>query len=223
MLDEVPQTAHRAPSGGAGRRTLLLGLALVVLAVVGTGVASRLRDAGPQPASGSSQQSSGVAGSATLAERGDPEERFELPDRELQGFDDAPGMALSDLRGAPAVINFWATWCASCVKEMPALQQVAAEVEGRVAFLGVNVQDAPVNAISFAERLDISFPLATDPRGAFWQEVGGFGMPTTLLVNSRGMVVYRHTGALEADELRDLLRQRLGIRVDSASNGWRVG
>ena len=223
MLDESPQIAHRASSNGSGRRTLLLGVALVVLVLVGTGVATWLGDLGTRPAAGPSETAPGVAGGATLVERGDPEERFRLPDRKLQGFDGAADVAVDTLRGSPSVINFWATWCAPCVKEMPALQQVAAEVEGRVAFLGVNVQDAPVNATSFAEQLGISYLMATDPRGAFWQEVGGFGMPTTLLVNSRGMVVYRHTGALEADELRELLRQRLGVRVDSAASGWRVG
>ncbi len=213
MVDESSHTAHRGPSTGSGRRTLLLGVALVVLVLIGTGVATRLRDGGARPVAGSSEAAPGVAGGATLAERGDPEKRFRLPDRKLQGFDGGPDVVLSDLKGAPAVVNFWATWCAPCVKEMPALQQVAAEVEGKVAFLGVNVQDAPVNATSFADQLDISYALATDSRGAFWKEVGGFGMPTTLLVDRRGMVVYRHTGALEAEELRELLRRRLGVRI----------
>jgi len=222
MVDESPQIPQPAPASGSGRQTLLLGVALVLLVLVGTGVVTWSGNLGGRSAAGPSEAAAGVAGGTILAERGDPEERFRLPDRKLQGFDGAPDVALETLRGGPVVINFWATWCAPCVKEMPAFQQVAAEVEGRVVFLGVNVQDAPVNATSFAEQLEISYPMATDPRGAFWQEVGGFGMPTTLLVNSRGMVVYRHTGALEADELRELMRQRLGVVVDSAGSvgGW---
>lgn len=206
LADDVDQPPPSRRSGSA--RTVAVGLALVAL-VIGGVVAAVLLRSDPAPLAGTA----GLAEPVPFAERTVSAAAAPLPARTLAAFGDGEPIDLTAYRGRPLVVNFWATWCAPCVKEMPALQQVAAEVEGRVGFLGVNVQDAPVNATTFADQLGISYALATDPRGAFWKEVGGFGMPTTLLVDRKGMVVYRHTGALDAEELRGLVRRRLGVRL----------
>jgi thiol-disulfide isomerase/thioredoxin len=135
-----------------------------------------------------------------------------LPATTLTGFDDSPPVETSDYRGRPLVVNFWATWCGPCRQEMPAFQQVAEQTE-QVAFLGVDVQDAPAKATDFVERLGIRYDLATDRSGDFYNAVGAFGMPTTLFVDASGTIVARHTGALTAEALRDKLRTELSVQL----------
>ena len=193
---------------GAARRTLLLGVVatlvtLLALAAAAMSAAGRAGDdaAGPAlPAAGVPLQQRRPAG-----------ERFALPGRTVDGFGGGPAVDLAELRGTPLVVNFWATWCAPCVKEMPDFQRVARQAGRRVTFLGVNVQDAPRNAEPFAAELGITYRLASDPRGELYREVGAFGMPTTLFVRPDGTVVYRHTGPLDVDELRQLLRDELAV------------
>jgi cytochrome c biogenesis protein CcmG/thiol:disulfide interchange protein DsbE len=148
-----------------------------------------------------------------LEDRVAPTEREPLPAMVLEGFgeDDPAPVDLAAYEGGPLVVNFWASWCAPCVREMPDFQRFGEEFAGRVALLGVNVQDAPANARAFVRELGITYDLATDPRGELYSAVKGFGMPTTLFVDPDGTIVYRHTGPLDADELRALVTEHLEI------------
>ncbi|MGH8929849.1 MAG: TlpA family protein disulfide reductase [Egibacteraceae bacterium] len=136
-----------------------------------------------------------------------------LPEVTLTGFGGGPDVALASYRGRPLVLNLWATWCAPCVEEMPAFQQVASSAEGTVAFLGVDVMDTPSRAEPFVEKLGITYDLAIDPTREFAISIGAVGMPTTLLVNADGTIVYRHRGPLESDELRRLITEHLAVQV----------
>ncbi len=138
-------------------------------------------------------------------------ERTPLPDGTLLAFDSAEEVDVREYVGRPLVVNFWASWCAPCVEEMPAIQQVDDQLEGRVTVLGVNTQDSAEKAREYAADLGISFELARDPSGTYFDAVGGFGWPTTLLVDDSGVIRYRHTGPLDAGQLRDLLETHLGV------------
>ncbi len=123
-------------------------------------------------------------------------------------------MRPAELLGAPLVVNFWATWCAPCIAEMPDLQQVSEEVAGQATFLGVNYRDPDREAArAFIAELGITYELAADPAGDFLTAVGGLGMPTTLLVDPDGTIVYRHTGLLDAEQLHGLLARYLDVDV----------
>ena len=202
----------RQPGGWTGlsglARTLLLGGAVALVAIVGAGVMVLLDDPG------SAEQAVTVGdGGNQLEGRLAPTEQAPLPDRELDGFDGGEPVDLAAYRGAPVVVNFWASWCEPCVQEMPDFQEVAEDLTGRVPFLGVNVQDAPANAKAFVDELGITYDLAADPSGEFYRDVDAFGMPTTLLVDADGMIVYRHTGILDADGLRELVAERLDVEA----------
>jgi cytochrome c biogenesis protein CcmG/thiol:disulfide interchange protein DsbE len=149
----------------------------------------------------------------TLRERLSSTERSPLPDVTLDGFGGGPPVELAAYRGSPLVVNLWATWCAPCVEEMPAFDEVARGSGDRVAFLGVDVQDTPRAAEAFVRDLGIGYDLAADPRREFASAIGAFGMPTTLLVDGGGTIVYRHTGPLDAAELRRLLGEHLAVAL----------
>lgn len=136
-----------------------------------------------------------------------------LPDTELPYLaeDRAGALATSELEGKPAVINFWATWCAFCVEEMPAFERVHDNLAGQVRFVGVDREDNHDKARRLADETGVTYDLVTDDDGSFFRAVQGRGMPTTLLVTADGTIVYRHAGPLTADQLRELLAEHLGV------------
>ena len=188
-------------------RTILLGAVAVVVLLVGVALWASRDTAGQPPVAGSGQDA------PRLGEAPPPDKDFALPPATLEGFAGGDDVNLADFRGKPLVVNFWATWCAPCVREMPEFQATWEEVGDRVEFLGIDVQDAPTNAEPFVAKLGIEYPLAIDPRNEFYRELGNIGMPTTLFVDSAGIVRYRYTGPLERAELKELLRKHLKTRV----------
>ncbi|MPZ86629.1 MAG: redoxin domain-containing protein [Nitriliruptorales bacterium] len=189
------------------RRTVLLAGALVVLLLSGA-LAVVALDQGRQPA-----EPPADGGLSLLEERLPPDRQAPLPDGPLDGFAGGAAVDLAAYRGQPLVVNLWATWCAPCVEEMPDLQEVAGQSEGRVAFLGVNVADGARRAQRFAEEVGVTYDLAADPDRRFFEAVQAFGMPTTLFVSPEGTIVYRQTGPLDADGLRAALSTHLGVDV----------
>jgi cytochrome c biogenesis protein CcmG/thiol:disulfide interchange protein DsbE len=190
--------------GSAAGRTVLLVGAITSLALGAGVVALALtRDAAPSPAA--------VEGPIPFSERPAQDDRAPLPARTLEGFADGEPVALDDYRGRPLVINFWASWCGPCVEEMPAFQQVAQETAGEVAFLGVDVADAPRAAEPFVAEVGVTYDLALDRDRELVSELGVFAMPTTLFVDADGIVVHRVPAPLDADALRAALREHLAV------------
>ncbi|AKZ61397.1 alkyl hydroperoxide reductase [Herbaspirillum hiltneri N3] len=123
-----------------------------------------------------------------------------------QTMPDAAGkpQALSQWKGKPLIINFWATWCAPCVEEMPELAALQAEV-APVQIIGIGV-DSQENIAQFAEKFHIYYPLyvagtgATDLLRQFGNQAGG--LPFTVLVGLDGNLKKVYLGRLNFDELR---------------------
>ncbi len=124
-----------------------------------------------------------------------------------QTLADATGVAhaLRDTRGKLVVVNFWATWCAPCVQEIPAFSKVNAEQRGRVAFVGLGI-DSPDNIAGFDRRFRPSYPLlaagavGTDLARAFGDEAGA--LPFTVVLAPDGRVVATHLGQVDEATLR---------------------
>ena len=210
------ETTVRRSTGSRGRgaRTALVGAAVVVLFLVAVGVfVQTSREA--QPTAGLANAPADL-GAPSLQNRPAPGNTFPLPLQTLEPFGAAEPVDVATLLEQPLVINFWATWCVPCVREMPELKRVSDQLAGRVTFLGVNVMDSPANAEPFIERLEIDYMLAADPDGAYWRATSSFGMPTTLLVRTDGTVVYRHTGELDAEQLLQLVSDHLDIAKEAA-------
>jgi thiol-disulfide isomerase/thioredoxin len=119
-------------------------------------------------------------------------------------FVDADGneKSLTDLRGKGLVLNFWATWCAPCVREMPALDRLA-EAGGlrgvRVLALSADREGAPV-VRKFYEATRVGhLPIAVDKMGRVARAVGVDGLPTTVLYDAQGDEVGRVIGVAEWD------------------------
>jgi cytochrome c biogenesis protein CcmG/thiol:disulfide interchange protein DsbE len=183
-------------------------MALVAMAAVfGVVVAVALGQRGqPDPATASTS----TADVPPLLRDGGQVEPMPLPDVTLPALDGhGPdgGRDLSDLRGAPVVINFWASWCAPCVEEMPRLQQVGRDMDVKV--VGVAYLDQEEKAKAVAERLGITYELLRDDDGEFARDVGLIGTPTTLFVDADGTILRRLTGELTEEQMRETIEAGL--------------
>lgn len=123
-------------------------------------------------------------------------------------FDGGTG-SFADYRGRPLVVNFWASWCVPCISEMPGFESVHDELGDSVAFLGLNVTDNLDAARDLAARTGVSYDLGRDPSGQIVGALGGVNMPTTVLIDRDGTVVWVTSGKLEAADLEREIRERL--------------
>lgn len=130
--------------------------------------------------------------------------------------DGAEDVALAGYRGRPLVVNFFASTCAPCVREMPALESVHQAAGDEVSFVGVAVNDRPDDALELAGQTGVTYDLASDPQGEFFTACGATLLPTTLVLDADGEVVARLTGEITADELVERLADETGVEVDLA-------
>jgi peroxiredoxin len=121
------------------------------------------------------------------AEVAPPRDPRPAPDFTLRAPDGA-SVALADLRGKVVVLNFWATWCRPCVKELPALQALADRHGGEgLDVVAVNVdRDDPGDVAGYGHRLGLSFALPLDPKGAVRGAYRVRALPTTYLIGRDG-------------------------------------
>lgn len=136
-----------------------------------------------------------------------------LPDCAFRAWDGSV-LELTSLRGKPAVLNFWATWCTFCIKEMPDFQTVAREMSGRLTVVGfdlVGVEGEVESAARrFATERGVEYVLAFDEDGLLFSHFAVRPtLPATVLVDAAGRIRLRHIGPLDAAQLRDLIRKHL--------------
>ena len=118
--------------------------------------------------------------------------------------DDGGRVALSDFRGRPVVINFWATWCVPCRVEMPMLIGAWRGNRDRdLEIVAVNLtdQERGKDVRRFVEELALPFHVALDARGRVRERYGLVGLPTTVFVDSAGTIRARHSGPLSEHNL----------------------
>lgn len=126
-------------------------------------------------------------------------------------------ISLSDQRGKVVLINFWATWCGPCRKEMPALEALYQKYQDQgLEILAISVDSDPVLAETFIAKQDISFPILFDPENQVNTAYHAMAMPTTAIVNQSGQLHYVHQGykpgteAVYEEHIRALLAQESG-------------
>lgn len=122
----------------------------------------------------------------------------------LPGGRDAYEARLGALRGYPAVVNVWASWCGPCRFEFPHFQQAAADYGKRVAFLGVDSQDSDDAASTFLEEAPVPYPSYADADKDIADALdASLGLPDTAFYDRRGKLVYLKQGPYDDEaELR---------------------
>lgn len=110
-------------------------------------------------------------------------------------------------QGRPVVVNFFASWCGPCVRELPLLIETAETEAEQVAFLGVNHVDQRDLAEEMVEEFGITFPTLRDAGGEVVAEVGGRGLPHTVAFDADGRLAGRVFGELTETNLERLLSE----------------
>jgi cytochrome c biogenesis protein CcmG, thiol:disulfide interchange protein DsbE len=107
------------------------------------------------------------------------------------------------------VINVWASWCYPCRRETDRLTALHRRAGPGVLFLGVDTKDSPTRARTFLADHRVRYPQVSDQDGRFALALHLFGVPSTVVVDGSGRVLWRHAGQVgprEADELMARIR-----------------
>jgi cytochrome c biogenesis protein CcmG/thiol:disulfide interchange protein DsbE len=108
---------------------------------------------------------------------------------------------LSELRGRPLVINFWASWCIPCRDEAPLLNASARAHAGEVVFLGIDVQDLREDALAFSREFETPYVSVRARGNGTYNAYGLTGVPETFYVDARGRIVAHAPGPVSRDSL----------------------
>jgi thiol-disulfide isomerase/thioredoxin len=197
---------------------------LTAAAILGTAVYT----AGTLP--GNAQQAPSCAAAKSVADRIRPlvkgeiagvlvsDKQQALPNLAFRSPDGKP-MTLSDLRGRMVLLNLWATWCAPCRKEMPALDKLQAELGGAdFEVVAVNIDQRNLERPrTFLQEVNVTrLAQYADPSARIFQQLRAVdravGMPTTLLIDKEGCELAYLAGPAEwaSDEAKAFIRSALG-------------
>ena len=134
---------------------------------------------------------------------------FELP--QLDATD--AKLALSSFSGRVVLVNFWASWCEPCEREMPAMERLYNALPREdFELLAVAIDDKKADVRTFQDRYRLSFPILLDLDQTTYASYQTMGVPESILVDQEGRIVERYVGPREwdADEYEDRIRELIG-------------
>ncbi len=125
------------------------------------------------------------------------------PDFTLVRLDTGEETTLSNLRGKPIILNFWATWCHPCRAEMPALQAAYERYGDDLLVLGVDQGEESGVVGKFIEEFGITFPILMDTAMSVSSDYRILGLPTTFFIDSQGIIRQVHAGQINSAMLAE--------------------
>jgi cytochrome c biogenesis protein CcmG, thiol:disulfide interchange protein DsbE len=128
------------------------------------------------------------------------------PGFRLQRLNGDGHLELASLRNKVVLVNFWATWCDPCKREIPRLEHAWKQYRGKdVVFVGVDAQDFDSSARRAIERFGITYPVVYDGSGTALGRYGGLPLPRTFVIDRRGHIVGYQLGELASDDITRML------------------
>jgi thiol-disulfide isomerase/thioredoxin len=120
-------------------------------------------------------------------------------------------VTLSQLKGRPVFLNIWASWCPPCKREMPDLQRMSRQYEGKVLVYGINstTEDTRDKAEEFVLDMRLTFPNLIDANGQVKRDYRILTMPVSLTIDENGKVVDRHDGQLTPEKMNEMFEHLL--------------
>jgi cytochrome c biogenesis protein CcmG, thiol:disulfide interchange protein DsbE len=116
-----------------------------------------------------------------------------------------PGTSLAELRGKPALVDFFASWCDPCAEEAPELRKLAASLGARATVVAIDWDDAGGPARAFVRRHGWTFPVLADTSGTAGEKYGLVGLPTSFVLDPQGKIVATFRGPQSEARLRQAL------------------
>ncbi|MBP5200110.1 MAG: TlpA family protein disulfide reductase [Schwartzia sp.] len=132
------------------------------------------------------------------------------PDEALIGVINASDTTIYRLAGEkPVFLNFWASWCPHCVREMPAIEEMYKKYGDRLHFAAVSVDDEKGAAAAFVQQQGLTLPVYTGDLSKIGIEYNLDAIPRSVLVGKDGSIIADHSGAMSAAELEAFLAKAL--------------
>lgn len=122
-----------------------------------------------------------------------------IPDVEMMGLEGDP-IRPSDYRGKIVLMNFWATWCGPCIREMPMFQEYQDRYPNLVV-LGVDEEETREKVSQFIEQIGITYTIALDQRAEMGRALRVNFLPTTIFIDEKGEIRFRHYGIMSEEQL----------------------
>ena len=189
--------------------TLILHLLLALVLALGLGCAERTPGATSTPTATPTLAPT-LAPSAFSNDLAPLEVGEVAPGFVLEGLDGGE-VSLAGLEGKVVVLNFWASWCGPCRREMPDFQKAWEEHrEQGVVFVGIAVDDTASEASKFAEQVGVTYPLALDTTGDVARAYRIRAVPSTYFIDREGKLATTLSGLANQGALRIFLRGQVG-------------
>ena len=118
-------------------------------------------------------------------------------------------IVFSEFSDQPVVLNFFASWCASCIAELPDFESVSNQLGADVEFLGLATNDRLEASEELLAATGVTFDVGQDPTGEIFNIFQGLGMPTTVFINADGTIADVHTGVLNVESLTETINEEL--------------
>jgi thiol-disulfide isomerase/thioredoxin len=116
-----------------------------------------------------------------------------------------PGIDLAELRGKPALVDFFASWCDPCAEEAPTLRKLSQNLGDKATIVAVDWDDAGGAARAFVREHGWTFPVLADTSGTAGEKYGLVGLPTSFVLDPRGKIVATFRGPQSEARLRQAL------------------
>lgn len=140
------------------------------------------------------------------------------PDFELTAFNgefNGQRFSLQDMRGQIVVLNFWASWCVECDKEMPLLEQAWNDYRDQgVWLIGVDYLDIDSEGLAYLDRFGTTYPNGPDIGSRIFQDYQCTGVPETFFIDKEGMIQHVQIGPLTQPQLYGLLDRLLAAETE---------
>jgi peroxiredoxin len=117
---------------------------------------------------------------------------------------------LSDFRGKPVVVNWYASWCSPCKQEIPDFETAYQANRDTLVILGVDALEARSKAVGILDELNATYPAVVDPTGVVTDHYRVSGLPVTFFIDKDGILRAQKTGQIQRDELEQNLA-KIGI------------
>jgi len=132
---------------------------------------------------------------------------------------DGHRIALSDFRGHPVFLNFWASWCGPCRAEQPGIDRIARDYESRgLRVVGVDIRDNQEQARIYRDEFKMPYPSVFDQAAHLGYAYLVDAPPSSVFIDAKGIVAFKITGGLGEDTYRRIIQDKLFLRAPPSAS-----